>query len=301
MVKYSFVIPCYNSARSIEHVVNEIFSTMENIDPSFEVVLVNDYSKDETEKIIFDLAHRYPNVKAITFSENFGQHAALMAGYRAAEGDFTISMDDDGQTPADQVGKLIEELSKGYDVVFARYRTPKETLFRRIGSTVNSLMAEYLLGKPKDLSLTSFFISRKPIIDEVIQYQKAYPYIAGQILRATDNISNVFIDHRERIFGRSGYSIFKLIHLWLNGATIVSLRPLKLILLASFCFSLCCIMAGIWSLTRKAVCFAILLLLAAAAGIYVTLFLYKEYKDRAEAEKSGRPQYMIKNQSSPDE
>ena len=106
-MKYSFVIPCYNSSKTIESVVIEIRNKMIELkEESYEIILVNDYSPDKTKEVIFNLSDKYNNIISINFSKNFGQHAALLAGYSKAKGEYVVSLDDDGQTPANQVDRL---------------------------------------------------------------------------------------------------------------------------------------------------------------------------------------------------
>src|SRR3712207_3729696 len=119
-VKYSYVIPCYNSELTIKDVVEEIMQKMVDLkENSFEIILVNDFSKDNTKTVIFALADEYEDITAIHLSKNFGQHSAIMADFDEVKGDYIICLDDDGQTPASQVDRLINKLAEGYDVVFA--------------------------------------------------------------------------------------------------------------------------------------------------------------------------------------
>ena len=164
-----------------------------------------------------------------------------MAGYRHTEGDVIISLDDDGQTPANEFPSLIQKLEEGYDVVYASYDHKMHNKFRNLGSMVNEYMCEKLLGKPKGLMVTSYFAAKRFIIEEVCRYQNSYTYLIGLIFRATQNIATVPVRHRERTIGKSGYTFRKLLALWLNGFTAFSIVPLRLatfsgVLLAVFGF-----------------------------------------------------------------
>jgi undecaprenyl-phosphate 4-deoxy-4-formamido-L-arabinose transferase len=114
MKKISFVIPCYRSANTVGGVIEEIEATMATMAEvySYEVILVNDCSPDNTMDTIRKICREKNYVKGIGFARNFGQHAALMAGLRQSEGDYVVCLDDDGQTPADEVGKLLEKLEQ---------------------------------------------------------------------------------------------------------------------------------------------------------------------------------------------
>ena len=139
----------------------------------------------------------------IDLSKNFGQHNAIFAGLRSITGDYIICIDDDLQTPPEEIWKLISKLEDDYDVVYAKYIEKKHNLFKRMGSRLNSSMLNILMKKPKSLSLSSYFIAKRFIIDEIIKYEGPNPYIWGLILRSTNRISNVDVAHDERKSGRT--------------------------------------------------------------------------------------------------
>ena len=224
----SFVIPCYRSEKTIGAVTEEIKSTMSAIEGyDYEIVLVNDCSPDGTFEAIAALARADKRITAINLAKNFGQHAALMCGMRRTKGDVIVCLDDDGQTPADEVGKLLEKIDAGYDVVYASYESKQHSGFRNLGSLLNARMTEIMLGKPRELSLTSYFAAQRFIIDEMLRYENCFPYVMGLVLRSTRNICNVPVNHRAREEGQSGYTLGKLIGLWMNGFTSFSIKPLR--------------------------------------------------------------------------
>ena len=203
MKKVSFVIPCYRSALTIRAVADEIDSAMAEL-PEYEheIILVNDCSPDNTFEVISELALQRGHITAVDLARNFGQHAALMAGMRRYSGDIIVCLDDDGQTPACEVGRLLEKLEEGFDVVYASYDSKQHSGFRNFGSRVNALMTEIMLGKPRELSLTSYFAAKRFIIDEMLRYENCFPYVMGLVLRSTKNICNVPVTHRKREEGR---------------------------------------------------------------------------------------------------
>ena len=229
MKKVSFVIPCYRSALTIRAVADEIDSAMAEL-PEYEheIILVNDCSPDNTFEVISELALQRGHITAVDLARNFGQHAALMAGMRRSSGDVVVCLDDDGQTPACEVGRLLEKLEEGFDVVYASYDSKQHSGFRNFGSRVNALMTEIMLGKPRELSLTSYFAAKRFIIDEMLRYENCFPYVMGLVLRSTKNICNVPVNHRRREEGRSGYTMGKLLSLWMNGFTSFSIKPLRM-------------------------------------------------------------------------
>lgn len=229
-IDFSFVIPCFCCVDNIDYVVNNIYDTM-NLHPEveFEIILVNDFSGDETWNKICLLSSKYKKVKGINFARNFGQHNALMAGFRAAKGEYIITSDDDGQSPISIIWNFYDKIVSGYDVVCAKYiERERKGVGRSIGTIFNEMMLNIVLNKPKDLYLSSFFMARKFVIDEMCKYEYAYPYMAGLLLRTTGKIGNVETIQNGRVSGQSGYTVKKLLKLWINGFTTFSIKPLHL-------------------------------------------------------------------------
>ncbi len=227
--KISFVIPCYRSEKTIPLVAQSIKETMSlRAEYDYEIILVNDSSPDNVFDVICDMAKKDNRIKGIDLSKNFGQHSALMTGFRFVTGDIVVCLDDDGQTPASELFVLVDKLLEGYDVVFAKYSNKKHSFFRNFGSSVNDLMARIMLEKPKELAMMSYFCCRRFIIDEVIKYNNPYPYVSGLLLRSTKKIANVEIHHQDRLEGNSGYTFKKLMSLWVNGFTSFSVKPLRI-------------------------------------------------------------------------
>lgn len=228
-MKYSFVIPCYRSEKTIESVVNELLLQLEKDKmDDYEIILVNDCSPDDVWTVIKNIAASHDRIRGICLAKNFGQHAALMAGYAKCKGDIVVSLDDDGQAPIDELNKLITELDKGNDVVYAYYEEIKQNKFRQFGTRIATMMSKVLLGAPKNFKGSSFYVARKFVIDEMVRYDNAYPYLLGLVLRTTRKIGYVQTAHRQRVFGESGYSLRKLLSLWMNGFTAFSVKPLEI-------------------------------------------------------------------------
>ncbi|MBR4731203.1 MAG: glycosyltransferase [Lachnospiraceae bacterium] len=256
MKKISFVIPCYRSENTIGHVIAEIDGKMQEMkDYEYEVVMVNDCSPDHTLESIRKLCAERPAGngarKGVSFAKNFGQHSALMAGLRETTGDYVVCLDDDGQTPANEVDKLIGKLEEGFDAVYAKYEHKKHSAFRNLGSKVNELMTRVMLGKPKELFISSYFAVRRFVVQDMIRYENSYPYVIGLVLRSTKSITNVVVTHRDREEGSSGYTLKKLLGLWFNGFTAFSVKPLRI---ATAIGSICAAIGflyGIYTVIKK--------------------------------------------------
>ena len=303
MSTVSFVIPCYRSEKTLSGVVDEIKSTMGEIGKyGYEIVLVNDSSPDNTWDTIKSLVKENNNITGINFSKNFGQHGALMAGLRETKGDYVVCLDDDGQTPANEVGKLLSALDEGADAAYARYAHKKHSLFRNFGTFMNEKMAQHLLGKPKDLFVSSYFAVRRFVVDDMVRYENAYPYVIGLVLRATKNIVNVDVNHRSREVGQSGYTFSKLLNLWINGFTAFSVKPLRI---ATGIGAICAMggfLYGIYTVIKKFVVpdipagySALMSAIVFIGGMMMLMLgLVGEYIGRMYISMNNSPQYVIK-------
>lgn len=302
-MKVSFVIPCYRSENMIGKVVEEIIKAMSNMkEYSYEIVLVNDCSPDNTYEAIKKLAKTYPFVKGINLARNFGQHSALMAGFRHVTGDVIVCMDDDGQTPADEVGKLLRKMEEGYDVVYAKYEHKQHSTFRNMGSKVNEMMTRFMLGKPKELYISSYFAARRFVIEDVVRYENSFPYVIGLVLRATKHITNVVVNHRDREEGVSGYTLKKLLGLWFNGFTAFSVKPLRIATLMGAVSAFGGFAYGFYTIIKKLILpevpvgfSAIMCAIVIFGGmIMLMLGLIGEYIGRIYISLNSAPQYVIR-------
>ena len=300
IMKLSFVIPCYGSEHTIRDVVNEVRAAICPED-DYEIVMISDHSPDNVFEVIKDLCREDPKLKGAQLSRNFGQHCALMAAYSMCTGDIIVTIDDDGQIPVDETYSLVNKINEGYDVVYGYYRDKKDSFFRKIGSKVNNKMAESMIGKPKNLIVTSFFAAKKYIIDEMLNYKNAYPYIWGLVFRTTQNIGNVPVTHRKREDGKSGYTLTKLISLWMNGFTAFSIKPLRVASIFGALTAFIGFGFGIFTIINKiihpeiAVGYSSLMavLLFIGGMLMIMLGLIGEYIGRIYISINNSPQYVI--------
>ncbi len=303
--KVSFVIPCYRSAQTLPGVVEELQTAMEAMqDYDYEVILVNDCSPDDTFEVIRRLSGENRRIRGINLARNFGQHSALMAGFRYGEGDIVVCLDDDGQTPAREVGKLLAGIRQGADVVYAKYNQKHHSGFRNWGSRINERMTRVMLGKPKDLYLSSYFAARRFVIEEVKRYENAYPYVIGLVLRTTGNIVNVEVAHRERAAGESGYTLGKLLALWFNGFTAFSVKPLRIATISGALCAMAGFLYGIYTIVKKIFInppglvtgFSALMSVLVFMGgmLMLMLGLVGEYMGRMYISMNNSPQYVIR-------
>ncbi len=304
MKKVSFVIPCYASEKTLRGVVAEIEEKMKTMSDryTYDLMLINDCSPDGTADVIRSLCEEKPYIQGISFARNFGQHAALMAGIRHSDGDYVICLDDDGQTPANQADRLLDLLDAGHDAVYASYAHKQHSGFRNFGSRVNDKMLCIMLGKPKSLFISSYFGVQRFIADDMMRYENSYPYVIGLVLRATKDIVNVEVDHRERESGRSGYTMKKLLGLWFNGFTAFSVKPLRIATSVGVFSAGIGFLYGIYTIVRRLLNPAVVMGYAALMSaliffggmIMIMLGMIGEYIGRIYISLNNSPQYVIR-------
>ncbi|MZK52788.1 glycosyltransferase family 2 protein [Clostridium beijerinckii] len=300
--KLSFVIPCYGSEKTIISVIEEIVNTVQHNNP-YEIICVNDCSPDGVDSVLKDLAENNKNIKILNLAKNFGQHNALMAGYRHVTGDIIISLDDDGQTPAKDCYKLINALDDNTDVIYAKYPEKKHSLFKNFGSKMATWMGRVLIEVPANLYLSSYFVCKRYVIDEIVKYENPYSYLCGLIVRTTKKIANVDIEHRARKVGTTGYTFSKLISLWLNGFTAFSVKPLRIATIIGLICSVFGFAYGTWIVIEKlftnstapmGYSSTMAAILFIGGMIMLMLGLIGEYIGRIYISINNSPQYVIR-------
>lgn len=301
---YTIVIPCYRSSHTIRKLVELTSEKMREMRRTpFEFILVEDCSHDDRKTLneLRSLADDYDYVKVISLAKNAGQQNAIIAGLHEAGGDIIISMDDDMQTHPSQLPVMFAEIEKGYDIVYGVYKDKKHNKFRNFGSWLNHVTVKILIGKPKHMKTSSYWIAKRFVRDYIIQYTGTYTHIQGLMLRTTENISTVEVEHFAREYGKSGYTFGKLVKLWSNilGYSIV---PLRMARNAGFLFFVLSIIGVIVVIVKK------ILYPSAAVGWYslmVTLCFFSglimlflgligEYLGRMYLGLTNTPQYVIR-------
>ncbi len=223
----SFVIPLYNSAETIRDVVTRIEALA--VTGGHEVILVNDGSRDDTSAVCAELMEscQIP-ITYVEHARNFGEHNAVLTGYRHARGEHVINLDDDGQNPPEEGLKLwAHAQAENLDAVFGDYRTKAHESWRNWGSWFSNRVADALLDKPRGLYLSSFRCVSKLVTTGVSNYAGPYPYVDGLILQITQRVGAIKVEHRPRVAGASGYTLRRLVSLWLNSVVNFSVIPLR--------------------------------------------------------------------------
>ena len=301
LMRLSIVIPVYRGAATIGRLVHALADCLSGF-CDLEIVLVNDGSPDNSANVCRGLANHLPFVKFLNLSRNFSEHNAVMAGLNYSVGDYVVIMDDDFQNPPEEVTKLVDEIQRGYDVVFSYYAAKRHSPLRNLGSRLNDWFAVLLLDTPRDLYLSSFKILNRYVVDELIKYDGPYPYIDGLVLRLTRNYSRVLVTHDPRREGHSGYTLRKLISLYLNMFTNFSILPLRLASCAGLGSSVLglflaiyFVMERLYDPTMPAGWASMIVSMFLIGGIQLfALGMIGEYLGRLFLKDNGRPQFVIR-------
>ena len=223
----SFVIPLYRSAETIGAVVREIEAL--EIEGGHEIVLVNDGSGDATGEICRALVReaKVPTI-LIEHARNYGEHNAVLTGWRHARGAHVVNLDDDGQNPPAEAVRLWQHAkASGLDVVFGHYDVKQHDAWRNFGSWFTNRVTDWALEKPPGFYLSSFRCVNAFVAREVAAHTGPFPYIDGLILQVTQRIGSIAVRHEARKAGASGYTFRRLMRLWLSAWVNFSVLPLR--------------------------------------------------------------------------
>lgn len=302
MIKFSIIIPVYNSEEILSDLVQQIFISMKGYRNRFEVILICDHSTDNSWNIIKSLSKKYKNITGILLQINAGQHNACMAGFAAARGDFIITMDDDLQHSPFDIPLLYDEIIKGYDVVYTNFKNREHPFWKIFSSSFNNFTSSLLIGKPRNLYLSPFRIFTSQVKNQILNYSGPYVYVDGLILSVTRNISSIIVNHHPRFKGKSSYGFFKSISLWSKMATGFSITPLRLTsFIGIFVASSGFLLALIFIIQKFTIDFmplgwtsVIVTLLTIGGFQLIAIGVIGEYLGRVLMTLNGKPQYIIK-------
>ena len=308
MVPYlSVVIPIYNEESNIEKLWARLYAVLrENFDgQGWEVVLTDDGSRDKSLEMILEIARREPRVKVVEFNRNYGQHAAIFAGFSQATGSVVVTMDADLQNPPEEIPKLVAKVAEGYDVVggWRQRRQENDSIFRTLPSKLVNAITRRTTGvRLHDYGCMLRAYSRE-VIDAMLHCRERSSFIPALANSFAKRITEVPVDHAERAAGDSKYGLWRLINLQFDLLTSFSLLPLQMlsvtgVIIATLGFLLF-IGLMIYRFVDPAgtveVVFTLFAILFFFVGCqFVAFGLLGEYIGRIYVEVRDRPRYMIK-------
>jgi|WetSurMetagenome_2_1015567.scaffolds.fasta_scaffold00781_4 polyisoprenyl-phosphate glycosyltransferase len=248
-MKISIVIPVYRSAESLPILVQRIISVMTDTEREYEVILVDDFSPDNSWEVLKSLKHQYRNhLIIIRLCTNSGQHNAILCGFSQVTGDIVITMDDDLQNPPEEIPNLVKAVDTGYDLVIGEYDSKKHGGMRNsMGGMIDTLQ-RWMFKLPSNFQLTSFRAIKRSVVDLVRQMGGTFPYITCMLFSNAASYVNVLVRHEPRRFGHSNYNIKRSLLLAAN--LLISYSPYPIYLVGFLCALafLFCAMFGIITL-----------------------------------------------------
>jgi undecaprenyl-phosphate 4-deoxy-4-formamido-L-arabinose transferase len=235
-IRLSIVVPVFNSEGSLPLLIRELEAALSGT--GREIVLVNDGSADRSWEVIRELARRNPTIRGINLMRNYGQHNALLAGIRSARGEIIVTMDDDLQHPPAEIPKLLEELGRGYDVVYGTPVKLPHSAMRNVSSWILKLVLKRAMGADTARQVSAFRAFRTSLRRAFENHQSPLVSIDVILTWGTRRFSAVRVEHRPRAAGQSQYTFRSLVTHALTVATGFSTLPLRLASLFGFCFTL---------------------------------------------------------------
>jgi undecaprenyl-phosphate 4-deoxy-4-formamido-L-arabinose transferase len=270
----------------------------------YEVILVNDGSRDRSWAMIEQACDAHPAVRGINLRINTGQHNAIMAGLRAASGALIVVMDDDLQHAPEDIAKLQARIGEGYDLCYAAFRQPQHARWKTAGSAFRDLTVHALLGVPRGIRISSFKAMKAEIAREITRYEGPFPYVDGLALMVTRNVANVELEHHPRLDGSGHYSLRQSISLWAKVAMNFSVVPLRVASWMGLGFAALGFLYAVWLIVQQLFLervdvpgwASLLVAILIVGGVQLlALGAIGEYLGRAYLHMTAKPQYVVKS------
>jgi undecaprenyl-phosphate 4-deoxy-4-formamido-L-arabinose transferase len=301
--KVSVVIPVYNEEQVLEKLFNRIVPVMEGLGRDYEIIMVDDGSSDHS----LDLLKRHAGgkIKVVELMRNFGQHAAVFAGFRNSDGEIIITLDADLQNPPEEIPRIVELMDRGgYEVVGTIRRIRRDSLFRRTASRLINMITRRITGVGlKDWGCMLRGYSRQ-VVDNMVNSQEYSTFIPALAVSFAKKLIEIEVGHEERFAGETKYSLTKLISLQFDLVTAFSDFPLKFMLYVGFLMALFGISFGLvliiarfyfgeqWAVQGIFTLFAILFFLVGTQ--FLAFGVMGEYVGRIYRQVKKRPPYIVR-------
>jgi len=302
--EYSIVVPVYKSERTLPELYDRVNRAMESLGTNYELILVEDCGGDQSWQVMQSLRRKDSRVKIARLTRNFGQHNALMCGFSLATGTFVITMDDDLQNPPEEIPRLIETIKDSdFDVVYGVPAEKRHSLARRLASRAYSSLNTVMFRKVAGLRISNFRIIRKPVVEQILQFHTPNPVVGHLLLKVSEQIGSVRVEHHERLHGSTTYSSAKLVRHFLHGVFYNSTLPLKFVSgLGVVCLLISAILAIYYltlyltgSITVSGFTTLVLLVLFFSGITMFSIGIIGEYLLRIIQEVGRPPQYVIRD------
>jgi glycosyltransferase involved in cell wall biosynthesis len=254
-IKYSVVIPVYNSSLTIEELCDRIIRVFEDNNLIYEIILVDDDSRDQSWEILKEIHRKNPQVTIIHLMKNYGQHNATLCGFKQSSGDYIITLDDDLQNPPEEIPKLLETAKLGYWVVFGKYPSKKTDAITKLLSYFLQQLIKKICGLPDSITTSSFSIYKRDVVNNILAVKTAYPFLPALIASSVSpkKIVNVNVQHYERKEGKSNYNLISHFKFSLNLVINYSSIPLMSMSMIGSVLSLFSFLTGLFIIINRAI------------------------------------------------
>jgi undecaprenyl-phosphate 4-deoxy-4-formamido-L-arabinose transferase len=299
----SLVIPVYNEKENLSELIDRCLAACRATGRTFEIILVDDGSRDGSRTIILQAADQHPEVVGIILNRNYGQHAAVFAGLEQSKGEIVVTLDADLQNPPEEIPNLLREMDRGVDVVGTVRENRQDSLFRRMASTLVNRMVQKTTGVLMHDYGCMLRAYRRPVVDAMLQCSERSTFIPILANSFAGNTAEIPVRHARRENGNSKYNVLKLISLQFDLITSMSTFPLRLLSFMGAVISVCGIAFGAllmvlrfvygaeWAARGVFTLFALLFVFIGAQ--FIGLGLLGEYIGRIYHDVRGRPRYFI--------
>jgi glycosyltransferase involved in cell wall biosynthesis len=237
-ITVSVVVPVYNSEKSLAELCSRLAAVLPEIAEKYEVVLVNDGSRDKSWDVIQSLCARRRWVRGINLMRNYGQHNALLCGIKASRYEYVVTLDDDLQNPPEEIPRLLEKLAEGYDVVYGTPQHEQHGLFRNLASRATKIAMKNTLGAEIAQNISAFRAFRSSLRSVFEEYRGAFVSIDVLLTWGTTRFAAVKVRHEPRTIGHSHYTFWKLMTHTMNMMTGFSTVPLQVASITGIVFAI---------------------------------------------------------------
>ncbi len=234
----SIVVPVYNSAQSLAELAKRVHAVMAEMGISYEIIMVDDGSRDDSWHVISKLSGEFLELKGIQLSRNYGQHNALLCGIRVASMPVIVTIDDDLQTPPEEIPVILSNLDDNTDVVYGTPAKEKHSFWRKAASRITKLVLQNAMGARTASRVSAFRVFKTRLREVFSNYGGAFVSIDVLLSWGTTRFESVDVRHERRKYGRSQYTIRMLVFHALNMMTGFSTLPLEIASLTGFIFTL---------------------------------------------------------------
>lgn len=299
----SIVIPVYNEEKTLPIMFSRLIPVMDTYGKSYEVIFVNDGSKDASQAVLADLFVKRPDViRVVQFMRNYGQHPAIMAGFEHVRGEVVVTLDCDLQNPPEDIPKMLALIEQGHDVVGGRRANRQDLAWRKAVSKFSNIVRKKITNIDMGDHGCMLRAYKRSIIDQIVEIGDASPFITALSQELAGNPTEIDVGHEERAAGESNYNLYKLIRYNFDLVTGFSLVPLQLFTLVGMVCSGASFLLVLYMALRRVfigaeaegvfTLFAILFFLISITML--GLGIIGEYVGRIYKEVRHRPRYMVK-------